>query len=221
MNKEIEILESEKKFFNKNPHRIVLRLKLEIKNPKNLIKALINDINLDNLKVVTNLRGRPEETFTPNLKNTSHKSEELINVYGGRDQNAKFCYSLNTGFSKYNEAGQIEHSVTKNADGLISQYREILNLSKIFSWMPLKIEGFRLGFESYSSVFLGSMVGAVPSIDSRFYIESNNHDSWILIEKNKSVYSHEMLAKLDRFLNENTNLKNFIGDLKKQYEQRL
>lgn len=228
-NTNLEILESQKKLFRKTPYKIVFRLKYEelsARQIKDLLLALLDSLELHENQKLKNLRGRPPESFSSASVNLAKNGEEIVNIYGkatllDSDLAEDFCYSLSTFFSEYTNDGKIVHSLRGKALGALNEFGHIMNISKVCNWMPLSIEGFRFGAESYSRLFLGSMLGAVASIDSRFYIEVNKETAWILLEKigPKDIFSNFFLSRLDQYLGQSNILKGLLASLKNRYER--
>ena len=222
-----EILESHKKLFRKNPYKIVFRLNFNAvssRQIKDLLFLFTSSLGLQNKQTIRNLRGRPIESFPSNTKNLSKSGEEIVSIYGNAgiedsDQNNDFCYSLATFFSEYSNQGEVIHSLKNKAFGVLTDFEQALSISKVCSWIPLRIDGFRFGAEHYEQFFLGSMLGAVPSVESRFYIEVDKLTAWVLIERNgsKDIFSSTVLKKLDTGLEETEIFKGLLATLRKQY----
>jgi hypothetical protein len=185
------------------------------------------------------LRGRPFESFPETqtaLQEYSEDRDEELFFSGGtvldpenpddEDKGSRFTFSLKTHFKEYTPGAAVIHDVRPESSGPISLVDEDLSPQALCQWLPLKLERFRFGIEQYKKQFLGSMIGLVPTIDIRFYLEVSEREVFVLCEQESQprgkvipLGEHSALRGLEYALRDSmqyTNLRQtIIGALNK------
>lgn len=158
---------------------------------------------------LSNLRGRPAETFSSDTTALRQNQEELAFIKGrlapmieekeSADQEADdalpFTVALNTKFEKI-VSREILHLSVFTTTGSVASWGDQLALCSLQKAPHLEIDTFRLGFEHFIPSFFGSMLGSIPTIRCRFYLSLNKDSFKLSIEadnKADSIFSAETL----------------------------
>ena len=178
--------------------------------------------------VVNNFRGRPSETFT---NSTSSQQERLEEVFQG---NARLLtdgtdaeqshFSVHSRFLRYNDVGEIVHELIPSSSGALRILEDQLTIYRLTEALPLELESIRLGFEQYRKRFFGSIVGSLPRIQGRFYLEISKERISLFAEEERRGKSKEMpmnemglLSALDRSLAETDMYTTFYHEIESSF----
>lgn len=137
---------------------------------------------------LTDLRGRPRESFRTNpWEGANSNEEELFYTKGvlyevdaaGRSTadslkqfpEIPFTYRIATRFESFGEGAHIEHKVVHSADPIFDEVLPALSARFFARLFPARIEKIRFGMEAYRPQLSGNLFGMIPAIHDRLYLE--------------------------------------------------
>ncbi len=159
--------------------------------------------------LLSNRRGRPRESFesssAPPIFNggifdgVSANREEMFHsdgsVYVLPDKlqdfpddlselkEMPFSYQVYSKFDRFDNRGNIIHSLHPQAQGLETSLIEDLNVQRITQLAPLRVDQVRLGFETYSPRLLGGAFGSIPEVEKRLCLEVTADRIYLFLEE--------------------------------------
>jgi len=137
---------------------------------------------------LTDLRGRPRESFNTNERDDGNPhDEELFYARGvlfdveefnspvtgdsAELPEIPFTYRISTHFESFVDGAHIEHKTLQNASPILDDVLSGLSGSFFSRLFPARIEKLRLGMEAYEPKLSGSIFGMMPVIQDRLYLE--------------------------------------------------
>jgi hypothetical protein len=153
---------------------------------------------------LSNMRGRPLETFSENkqlrgVTKSGTNREELFYSDGylltppkRLDQypdnvlelpKEPFHFALHSEFHEYTSSGNVVHKLTPSGSGLLDPAITHIGVQNIAQLLPVHLDTARFGFECYKQRFFGGILGQVPAIQSRLYVEVSQSHIWIMAEE--------------------------------------
>lgn len=195
--------------------------------------------------LLEDLRGRPKESFQISDPGYQHiveeqRKEELFSSEGSIIEapanfedypeevlalnQLPFHYRLTTRFHSFSNNGHIIHQVIPQKSKIIEDIVPDLHPSNVLRLFPAKLDTIRMGYETYKNKFLGSMLGLVPDIETRMYLEATPKKVFIFAEteglqdRDELPFEEQgLLSALDHALRENRLYDNFMENLRSRF----
>lgn len=154
------------------------------------IDSLIQFESRQSSAQLTNLRGRPPESFTGKAGPAAGE-EELLHISGkvvplaetpqppdlkqlAKNKNGDtFSFNVSSRFSTFSESGNIIHTAKKALAGPLAEIPAASSEDFLFL-LPLWPQKLRFGVEVYERKFFGLSLGSAPKIVRRMYLEATN-----------------------------------------------
>lgn len=199
------------------------------------------------LCLIEDKRGRPKESFQlsdPSYKQREEeeREEELFSSDGvileppanledyppqvAALNEIPFSYRVTTRFHRFTNRGHIIHQIIPSGSAAIREIVPQLSLKTIARLFPARLNRVRLGYESYERRFWGSMLGLIPRINSRFYLEVTASRIFLFAEaqgkQNKGLLPFEetgLISAIEQTLEENNLYHGFVSELRKKSQQ--
>lgn len=183
----------------------------------------IFETRIGDVQQLKNLRGRPAETFSNDTTALLQRQEELCFIKGvaaplqeddeivdeERSEAQPFSVALNTKFENI-ISREILHRAVFSTTGAISSWGDRFALNSIYHLPLLEISTFRLGFEHFVPSFLGSLLGSIPTIRSRFYLSMNKDSFRLTIESDNKALSTFNAETLYSLIKQAAQSSNFV-----------
>jgi hypothetical protein len=167
-------------------------------------EAEIREENGNTVFLVHNIRGRPGESFPfsnppqpprfgePRREEFFHSNGSLFvlpeqlrtfpNTVQELDK-IPFTYRLHSRFDSFDAQNGIVHRLEHEAHQIDAGLFSDLNLKRMTRIAPLELDQVRLGFESYRPQFLGAILGRIPQVEKRLFLEVRSDRIYLFIEE--------------------------------------
>jgi len=217
-----------------------------------IIRQTISSTNIFNDAVLTriestngdvtieDLRGRPAESFTEpitiNTPGSKNRQEELISAKGvinvlpeSGDETAQeptnlpFFFRINTEFSTFKGSNHILHSLKTFRSESIKQVPIHLLVRKLDELIPIEVHSGRIGTERFRAHYFTSLLGLMPRISERFYLEVSQATINLFYEIEfpagddlTATVQNSILKELDIILKSNAIYQSLLSEITEQ-----
>lgn len=131
-----------------------------------------------------------------------------------------FVVKLHTKFEKFADGSHIQHQLIQSQSPVLDEIASSLSVRRLARLFPARLESVRLGIENYAPQRFSGLLGYVPTIHDRMYLEMDSSTLRVIAhfdahDRESSTHSDwRVLEQIDGVLRQIQLFPNFLDAIK-------